>query len=234
RVELQDHRQAAERDLRGRPDEHDERGALDPPRQAVRPPRREPRDQRERDRDRPDHAVAELDEGVAAALGERRRAAARPVVAAEAGAGQAHDRSGCDDEVDPQERGDGEAAELAEGQLRAPEATLGRRMDGRRHGTKGCRSAGYPSAPGYGVGGEPRKSGRSAAFSSTGIRSGPRRWPRIPSAHASSPNSRTRSARTPGPATTSGTGSPEWMTSGEAGVAWSPVMQTIARSVGRS
>jgi len=32
--------------------------------------------------------------------------------------------------------------------------------------------------------------------------SGPRRWPRIPSAHVDSPNSPTRSARTPGPATT--------------------------------
>ena len=94
--------------------------------------------------------------------------------------------------------------------------------------------AGYPSAPSNGVGREPRKSGRSAAFSSTGIMSGPRRWPRIPSAHVDSPNSRTRSARTPGPATTNGTGSPEWITSGEAGVAWSPVTQTIARSMGNS
>ena len=44
---------------------------------------------------------------------------------------------------------------------------------------------------------------------------------------------RRRRAR-PGPATTSGTGSPEWITSGEVGVAWSPVMQTTARSTGRS
>ncbi len=64
--------------------------------------------------------------------------------------------------------------------------------------------------------------------------SGPRRWPRIPAAQSSSPKARTASARTPGPARTNGTGSPEWMTSGEAGVEWSPVTQTMARSVGRS
>ena len=60
--------------------------------------------------------------------------------------------------------------------------------------------------------------------------SGPRSCPRIPPAQSSSPNLRTLSARTPGPATMNGTGSPEWITSGVAGVAWSPVTQTIARS----
>ena len=64
--------------------------------------------------------------------------------------------------------------------------------------------------------------------------SGPRRWPRIPRAQSSSPNASTSSARTPGPLTMNGTGSPEWITSGYVGVAWSPVTQTIARSVGSS
>ena len=65
------------------------------------------------------------------------------------------------------------------------------------HGRSGSRTAGQPSAPGNGVGREPRKSGRSAALSRTGIRPGPRRWPRMPAAQGSSPNEVTPSARTP-------------------------------------
>ena len=55
----------------------------------------------------------------------------------------------------------------------------------------------------------------------------------MPSPQSSSPKRATRSARTPGPATRNGTGSPEWITSGEVGVAWSPVTQTTRREDAR-
>ena len=52
--------------------------------------------------------------------------------------------------------------------------------------------------------------------------------PRMPAPQSSSPKRATRSARTPGPLSRNGTGSPEWITSGSVGVAWSPVTQRIA------
>ena len=63
----------------------------------------------------------------------------------------------------------------------------------------GSTSAGVPAGDGTGVGREPRNSGRSAAFSSTGITSAPVSRPRMPPAWSSSPKRSTRSARTPGP-----------------------------------
>ena len=111
RMEIEQHRDATERDLGDRSERRDERDVAHPAGQAVHPPRREPRDQREDDADERHHAVAELDRGVATLLGERLVAAPRPVVAAETGRSQPHDGTARDD--DP-EREDGHRRELDE------------------------------------------------------------------------------------------------------------------------
>ena len=78
---------------------------------AGRLARGEPRREREEDADRGDDAVAELDERVEALLGIRSVAAARPVLAAETGAREPHERTRRDDdEHRPQgERGEPQA-----------------------------------------------------------------------------------------------------------------------------
>ena len=92
RVELEDHGDPAERDLRDRAEERGQREAHAPS-AAGRRTRRDAsqvasdaRIPHERD-----DAVPELDERVEALRGERRVAAARPVVAAEARPGQPHE-----------------------------------------------------------------------------------------------------------------------------------------------
>ena len=82
------------------------------PGEATRPARRQPGRQREHDPDEGDHAVTELDECVEALLRIRLGTAARPVLASEARAGQADERTRRDHdeehetrcESDPEER----------------------------------------------------------------------------------------------------------------------------------
>ena len=109
-----------------------------------------------------------------------------------------------------------------------------RREPGRRGATWPSRAAGARRRPGRrprrgpGWGASPGRAAGRRRSAARASRPGPSRRPEHPSAQSSSPKRSTRSARTPGPASRNGTGSPEWMTSGEVGVAWSPVTQTIA------
>ena len=111
RMQVEDHREAAERDLGDRAEEGGERRPPHPPRQPVDPARREPRDERGQDPDDRDDAVPELDHRVEVLRGERRVAAPRPVVAAEARPGQAHERARRDDERECRDGADGDPDE---------------------------------------------------------------------------------------------------------------------------
>ena len=72
---------------------------------------REPGREREEDADEGDHPVPELDEGVVPLLRVRLVPAARPVLAAEPGAGQPHERAGGHDEEERAARRRGEPEE---------------------------------------------------------------------------------------------------------------------------
>jgi hypothetical protein len=98
RVQPEDHGHASQRDLREGSEERAQRNATDPRREPRHPPGREPcRERHEEPRER-DQAVAELDERVKVGRRERRVPAAGPVVAAEPGAGEPHERPGGHDE----------------------------------------------------------------------------------------------------------------------------------------
>src|SRR4051812_17806105 len=85
------HRQRAERRLQEGPEE-DEEG------QAAVAAREDPRHERAEDREEGEDAIAELDVRVEALRLEVVRLTAGPVLAAETGAGEAHGRTGRDDE----------------------------------------------------------------------------------------------------------------------------------------
>ncbi len=99
RVEIEDHRDAAERDLRDRPEKRGQRDPDDPARQPSHAARRMPGGERCEDPAHGDHPVPELDHRVVAQRGERRRPTAWPVVAAEARAGQSHEGPRGDDQA---------------------------------------------------------------------------------------------------------------------------------------
>ena len=106
RVQVEDHGQAAERDLRDGAEKRAERRASNPARQAVDAARGEPGHERGQDPDERDDAVAELDHRVEVLRRERRIAAARPVVAAEPRPRQADERARGDDEPERRDRAD--------------------------------------------------------------------------------------------------------------------------------
>ena len=110
-VEVEQHRDPAERNLRDRSKGSHECDVPDPAGQPHDPPGGEPRDHREDDADERDHAVAELDRRMPALLGKRLVATLRPVVAPEPGRRESHDSSARDD--DP-EREDGGRRDLDE------------------------------------------------------------------------------------------------------------------------
>ena len=109
RVEVEDHRQAAERNLGDRAEERRERGPADPRREPCDPARGEPRDEGHEDPPQGDDPVSELDDRVEVLRRKGRRAAPWPVVAAEPRAGQPDERAGGDDEP---EGDDGRHGEL--------------------------------------------------------------------------------------------------------------------------
>jgi hypothetical protein len=111
RVEVEDHREAPERDLRDGPEERGQRDPDDPARQPCHAARRVPGGERREDSEDGDHPVPELDHRVVAQRGERRRPAARPVVAAEARAGQPHEGARGDDEAKHDDGADREVEE---------------------------------------------------------------------------------------------------------------------------
>ena len=63
--------EVADRRLRERAEEDEQRNPPRPARKPGRPPRRQPRDERERDHDAADEPVSELDEGVDVPCGQR-------------------------------------------------------------------------------------------------------------------------------------------------------------------
>ena len=115
RVEVEDHRQAAERDLGDRAEERRERRTTDPRREPCHPAGGEPRDECHEDPPEGDDTIPELDDRVEVLRRKGRRAAPGPVVAAEPRSGQADERAGGDDEP---ERDDGRHGE--------PEKPVGR------------------------------------------------------------------------------------------------------------
>ena len=106
RMQVEDDRDAAERDLGDRPEEGRERGRLHPPGEPDDAPRREPGRERREDPDDSDDAVPELDHRVEVLRRERGRAAPRPVVAAEARAGEPDEGARRDDEPEQRRRAD--------------------------------------------------------------------------------------------------------------------------------
>lgn len=108
RVEIEDHGQPAKRDLGNGASERAERGAPHPAVEVGDPARREPCDEGGENPAERDDAVSELDDRVEVLGGERRRAATRPVVAPEPGAGQADERARGDDEAERDHSGDRE------------------------------------------------------------------------------------------------------------------------------
>ena len=111
RVQVEDHGEAAERDLGDRAEEGGERRPPHPPRQPVDPAGGEPRDERGEDPHDRDDAVPELDHGVEVLRGERGVPAPRPVVAAEARSGQSHERARRDDEPEYGDRAESDPDE---------------------------------------------------------------------------------------------------------------------------
>ena len=213
-------RQIAERSLQKRPEKDAQGSPRRPARESRRAANREPvksvarsRSRRPdgcRTRRRREHSSREADAPLRSPASDDSRARC----------GEPHRRAGDDDQPERGELGDHERKDLRRTEDDSPEP---------RSAGLGVHSSEFSdhhsgSRIGIAVGAVERRrpgaeeSGRSAAFRSTGIMSGPRRWPKIPAAQLDSPNSPRRSARTPGPARTNGTGSPEWMTSGEAGV----------------
>src|SRR5919109_64800 len=124
--------ESSEGRLQRRADEDGEGERGRPEREAVDPPRREPREEGERDRRPCDHPVPELDVRVVALLREGiPRLAARPVLAAEPGAGKADRGPGRDDDVEGADGGEGEGTEARRRDLEdaSTGARRGRRLD---------------------------------------------------------------------------------------------------------
>ena len=111
RVQVEDHRDPAEGYLGDRAERRHERDGAHEGGQAADAAGREPGRDREHDADERDQAVAELDRRMPALLGVRPVAATRPVVAAEAGRGQADDGSARDHDPEREHGHDGELLE---------------------------------------------------------------------------------------------------------------------------
>ena len=187
-----------------------------------------------------DHAVPELDEGVSILRGKRMPLfAAGPVATAEPGVGQPHGRAGADDQPERGELGDHERKDLRRAEDDRPEPSERRGLG--VHGSEFSDASQRVEDRRVAVGAVERRRPRAEEERPVGGVQQHRHQVR-PAQVAEDPVGATSTRRTrsrgrrerPARRRRSGTGSPEWITSGEAGVAWSPVMQTIARSIGRS
>ena len=138
-VQVEKDGDAPEGNLGNRAERGDEGNVTHPPRQPFDAPRGEPGDEREDDADEGDHPVAELDRRVPALLRIRLVATTRPVVAAEAGGGEADDGTARDDDPEREER---DARELDESPGRDGAANAGR-----LHGIGGLAAAHRSSTP---------------------------------------------------------------------------------------